>query len=43
MYDVININIKNLISPILKDKMFDTVVMNPPFGTRDEGIDVVFL
>lgn len=23
--------------------MFDSVVMNPPFGTKDEGIDVVFL
>ena len=23
--------------------LFDTVVMNPPFGTRNKGIDVVFL
>ena len=22
---------------------FDTVVMNPPFGTRNKGIDVLFL
>eukprot|EP00939_MAST-03C_sp_MAST-3C-sp1_P002019 g2019.t1 len=24
-------------------KMFDTVIMNPPFGTRVKGIDVLFL
>jgi rRNA N6-adenosine-methyltransferase METTL5 len=24
-------------------KYFDTIIMNPPFGTRKEGIDMVFL
>ncbi|KAL4432673.1 hypothetical protein ABPG74_004966 [Tetrahymena malaccensis] len=43
MYDVININIKHWQPPTLNGKLFDTVVMNPPFGTKDEGIDVVFL
>lgn len=26
-----------------KTKYFDTVIMNPPFGTRKAGIDVAFL
>ncbi|RDD42684.1 Methyltransferase-like protein 5 [Trichoplax sp. H2] len=24
-------------------KIFDTVIMNPPFGTKDKGIDMIFL
>ncbi|EAS02406.3 methyltransferase-like protein (macronuclear) [Tetrahymena thermophila SB210] len=43
MYDIININVKHWQPPTLNGKLFDTVVMNPPFGTKDEGIDVVFL
>ncbi|KAL4479263.1 hypothetical protein ABPG72_011475 [Tetrahymena utriculariae] len=43
MYDIININIKHWQTPTLNGKIFDTVVMNPPFGTKEEGIDVVFL
>lgn len=26
-----------------EDKKFDTVIMNPPFGTRNKGIDMEFL
>ena len=39
-FDIININIKSW-QP--KVEMFDVVVMNPPFGTKDEGIDSIFL
>jgi predicted RNA methylase len=24
-------------------KCYDMVIMNPPFGTKDEGIDAIFL
>ena len=26
-----------------KTKYFDTIIMNPPFGTRKAGIDIAFL
>ena len=29
--------------PRRRGPSFDTVVMNPPFGTRNKGIDVLFL
>lgn len=32
-------NIENYVQP----KTFDTVIMNPPFGTREKGADLVFL
>ncbi|GJQ12622.1 hypothetical protein GpartN1_g4413.t1 [Galdieria partita] len=38
--DLVQSNISEL---FFKSAMFDTVVMNPPFGTRRKGIDVVFL
>jgi len=31
------------ISKLAVKSVFDTVVMNPPFGTRRKGVDVVFL
>ncbi|EGR27479.1 methyltransferase like 5, putative [Ichthyophthirius multifiliis] len=40
MFDIININLKQW---NVKCKIFDIVVMNPPFGTKDEGIDSLFL
>lgn len=27
----------------VRPKKFDTVIMNPPFGTRDKGADLIFL
>lgn len=27
----------------IKPKSFDTVIMNPPFGTRQKGADLIFL
>lgn len=27
----------------IKAKSFDTVIMNPPFGTREKGADLIFL
>jgi len=32
-------NIKDCVQP----KKFDTVIMNPPFGTREKGADLIFL
>ncbi|XP_050539255.1 rRNA N6-adenosine-methyltransferase METTL5-like [Daktulosphaira vitifoliae] len=40
--DFILCNVKN-IKHIIQAKSFDTVIMNPPFGTRDKGADVMFL
>lgn len=37
--DMINIDIQSV---SLKNK-FDTIIMNPPFGTRNAGIDTIFL
>lgn len=34
-------NIKNI--DAVRPKRFDTVIMNPPFGTRDKGTDLIFL
>lgn len=31
------------IDKCVQHKAFDTVIMNPPFGTRDKGADVKFL
>ena len=39
--DLINMDISTI--KFSKAKAFDTIVMNPPFGTRKEGIDLVFL
>lgn len=35
-------DIKNALK-FVKPKMFDTIVMNPPFGTKVKGADLVFL
>lgn len=43
MYEIININLKSWKPPKLNGKLFDIVVMNPPFGTKEEGIDIIFL
>merc|ERR1711865_1196004 len=40
--DFVNCNMEEL-SPARHHKLADTVVMNPPFGTRRPGIDMVFL
>lgn len=40
--DFILCDIKN-IEKCVKPKAFDTVIMNPPFGTREKGADLVFL
>ncbi len=40
MFNIININVKHWKPRI---KIFDIVIMNPPFGTKDEGIDSIFL
>lgn len=39
--EAINCNIKHLDEKW--NNMFDTVIMNPPFGTRQKGIDVEFI
>eukprot|EP01121_Diplochlamys_sp_Union-15-3_P004156 TRINITY_DN14147_c0_g1_i1.p1 TRINITY_DN14147_c0_g1~~TRINITY_DN14147_c0_g1_i1.p1 ORF type:complete len:113 (-),score=16.77 TRINITY_DN14147_c0_g1_i1:37-375(-) len=31
------------LSTVLKPNTFDTVIMNPPFGTKVKGIDTMFL
>lgn len=38
--DLIQCNVKNL---ALRGQVIDTVIMNPPFGTRQKGVDVEFL
>ena len=40
--DVIDIVQMDICSLVLKHR-FDTVVMNPPFGTRNKGIDTIFV
>merc|ERR1712166_1521758 len=40
--DFVNCNMEEL-SPARHHKLADTVAMNPPFGTRRPGIDMVFL
>jgi predicted RNA methylase len=40
--DLINANISSMAEQPLK-LIFDTVIMNPPFGTKAKGIDVDFL
>lgn len=42
LFDLVNINIKDFNNKS-KHKLLDIIVMNPPFGTKDEGIDLVFL
>jgi len=42
MFDLVNINIKDFNNKC-KGRILDIIVMNPPFGTKDEGIDLVFL
>ena len=39
--DLIKADISQL--KLSKTKSFDTVIMNPPFGTRKAGIDIAFL
>ena len=39
-FEVVNCDVSKL---RLREKMFDLVVMNPPFGTKEEGIDCKFL
>ncbi len=41
-FELINVDLKHFKS-YNKNKIFDVVVMNPPFGTKDEGIDYLFL
>ncbi len=39
--DLIKVDISQL--KLSKTKYYDTIIMNPPFGTRKAGIDVAFL
>lgn len=39
----IDYTLTNLATTTFAKDSFDTVVMNPPFGTRETGIDMVFL
>jgi predicted RNA methylase len=39
--EIVNADISQLKLKI--PKYYDTIIMNPPFGTRKEGIDMVFL
>ena len=39
--DFISLDISKI--KLYKTKCFDTIIMNPPFGTRKEGIDIIFL
>uniref|UniRef100_A0A0K8T4N6 Methyltransferase-like protein 5 n=1 Tax=Lygus hesperus TaxID=30085 RepID=A0A0K8T4N6_LYGHE len=41
-YELIACDVTNGISPKW-ESFFDTVVMNPPFGTRNKGVDVEFI
>lgn len=41
-YDLMLGDVKNLNMQKMKN-VFDLVVMNPPFGTKEEGLDYVFL
>ncbi len=41
--DFVNMNVLNKELCVFPDKSFDTVFMNPPFGTRKKGADVGFL
>ncbi|KAG6599459.1 rRNA N6-adenosine-methyltransferase METTL5, partial [Cucurbita argyrosperma subsp. sororia] len=38
--DLVQCDVKNL---VLRGQVFDTIVMNPPFGTRRKGADMEFL
>lgn len=40
--DFVLCDIKNIEKSTLPKK-FDTIVMNPPFGTREKGADLIFL
>lgn len=40
-YQLINGDIKNM--KLVSTKPIDLVVMNPPFGTKETGIDIKFL
>ena len=42
LFEIININIE-FFNQDPKKKIFDLVIMNPPFGTKKEGIDVIFI
>lgn len=42
MCDFVLCDVKNIEKCTLPKK-FDTVIMNPPFGTRDKGADLLFL
>ena len=39
--ELFKIDISQLKLP--RPHFYDTIIMNPPFGTRKEGIDMVFL
>lgn len=39
--DSVQCDVRHL--PVYWHKMFDTVIMNPPFGTKQQGIDISFL
>ncbi|KAK8791019.1 hypothetical protein WA158_005650 [Blastocystis sp. Blastoise] len=42
--DYVHVNVNDLANETYcKREFFDTVIMNPPFGTRNKGIDVTFL
>jgi predicted RNA methylase len=40
---LVNIDVKSWKNPYKNTKICDITVMNPPFGTKVEGIDVAFL
>lgn len=40
--DFILCDVKNISESVCFNK-FDTVIMNPPFGTRDKGADLMFI
>lgn len=41
--DLVKCDISKLELNSNNDYLFDTIVMNPPFGTRDKGIDMKFV
>ena len=42
-FELINANVSQWKYPYETTKLVDMVVMNPPFGTKNEGIDTIFL
>ncbi|KAI1286399.1 rRNA N6-adenosine-methyltransferase METTL5 [Halotydeus destructor] len=42
-YDLLQVDVVNEHSLSRLSKSFDTVIMNPPFGTKVKGVDMIFL